>query len=72
MSHPFHLRIGAAVLISLSSHIQHTQELDLTGAREFLTRETAEELLAPLLAPGAKITKVGHRLWMWCWHAGAG
>ena len=34
-------------------------ELDLTGSREFLTKETAEELLAPLLAPGSKITKVG-------------
>lgn len=34
------------------------QELDLTGSREFLTKETAEELLAPMLAPGAKITKV--------------
>lgn len=33
------------------------QELDLTGAREFVTKETAEELLAPLLAPGAKFTK---------------
>ena len=33
-------------------------ELDLTGAREFLTRETAEELLAPMLAPGARISKI--------------
>lgn len=33
------------------------QELDLTGSREFLTKETAEELLAPMLASGAKITK---------------
>lgn len=34
------------------------EELDLTGSREFLTKETAEELLAPMLAPGAKITKI--------------
>lgn len=32
--------------------------LDLTGSREFLTKETAEELLAPMLAPGSKITKI--------------
>ena len=34
------------------------QELDLTGSREFLTRESAEELLAPLLAPGAAFRRV--------------
>jgi len=33
-------------------------ELDLTGSREFLTQETAEELLAPMLEPGSKIQKV--------------
>ena len=33
-------------------------ELDLTGEREFLTRETAQEALAPMLAPGSAITKV--------------
>jgi hypothetical protein len=33
--------------------------LDLSGgSREFLTRDSAEELLAPMLAPGAKISKV--------------
>ena len=32
--------------------------LDLTGAREFLTHETAEELLAPMLAPGSKIQAI--------------
>ena len=37
------------------------QELDLTGTREFLTTETAEELLAPLLAPAARIAKVSGR-----------
>ena len=34
------------------------QEVDLTGAREFLTREGAEEALAPLLAAGATHTRV--------------
>ena len=34
------------------------EELDLTGSREFLTKESAEEMLAPMLAPGARITKV--------------
>ena len=38
-----------------------SQELDLTGSREFLTRESAEELLAPMLSPGAKISKA--RAW---------
>lgn len=33
-------------------------ELDLTGSREFLTKETAEELLGPMLAPGSKIQKI--------------
>ena len=33
-------------------------ELDLTGSREFLTQETAEELLAPMLEPGSKIQKI--------------
>jgi hypothetical protein len=34
-------------------------QLDLSsGGREFLTRESAEELLAPMLAPGSKITSI--------------
>jgi large subunit ribosomal protein L31/Ran GTPase-activating protein 1 len=33
-------------------------ELDLTGSREFLTKESAEELLAPMLAPGAAVTSI--------------
>ena len=33
-------------------------ELDLTGSREFVTKETAEELLAPMLEPGSKIKKI--------------
>ena len=33
-------------------------ELNLVGEREFLTKETAREALAPLLAPGSAITKV--------------
>jgi large subunit ribosomal protein L31/Ran GTPase-activating protein 1 len=32
--------------------------IDLTGDREFLTRESAQELLAPMLAPGAAITRI--------------
>lgn len=40
------------------------QELDLTGAREFVTKETADELLAPLLAPGAKFTKARRCCWL--------
>ena len=32
--------------------------LDLPGSREFLTTDTAEELLAPMLAPGSKIQKI--------------
>lgn len=46
---------------------QAADELDLTGSREFLTRESAEELLAPMLAPGAKVSKVcgsGDAVWM--------
>ena len=34
------------------------KELDLTGSRDFLTAESAEELLAPMLKPGARIRKV--------------
>lgn len=37
---------------------QDQEVLDLSGAREFLTRETAEELLAPMLAQDAKIRKI--------------
>ena len=32
--------------------------LDLTGSREFITKESAEELLAPMLAPDSKIKKI--------------
>ena len=35
-----------------------TSELNLVGEREFLTKETAREALAPMLAPDAGITKV--------------
>lgn len=34
------------------------QELDLTGSREFLDTDTTAQVLAPLLAAGAAITKV--------------
>lgn len=34
------------------------QELNLTGSRDFLTTETTERVLAPMLAPGAAIKKV--------------
>ncbi len=37
--------------------------LDLTGEREFLTTETAQEALAPMLAPGSAITKVTGAAW---------
>ncbi len=40
------------------AYLQPPQEFDLTGSREFLTKETAEEVLAPLLAPGARFKKV--------------
>ena len=33
-------------------------ELNLVGDREFLTKDTAREALAPLLAPDSAITKV--------------
>lgn len=33
-------------------------DLNLVGDREFLTKETAHEALAPLLAPDSAITKV--------------
>jgi hypothetical protein len=35
------------------------QELDLTGSRDFLTSESAEEALALLIAKGSKVKKVG-------------
>lgn len=34
--------------------------LDLTGDREFLTRETAEDALAAMFATGSVLTKVPH------------
>ena len=35
------------------------QEVDLTGDREFLTKETAERALAPLFAEGSAVKRVG-------------
>lgn len=34
------------------------QVLDLTGSRDFLTKESAEEVLRPMLVPGSAIHKV--------------
>ena len=34
------------------------QAVDLTGDREFLTSETAEQALAAMLAPDSAVTKV--------------
>ncbi|KAK9804382.1 hypothetical protein WJX72_010405 [[Myrmecia] bisecta] len=48
---------GAGQAASAGSNSQ-AEGLDLTGEREFLTRETAEEVLAPVLASGAAISKV--------------
>ena len=36
--------------------------LDLSGDREFLTRETAEDALASMLVSGSVLTKVGHSI----------
>lgn len=36
------------------------QAVDLTGDREFLTSETAEQVLAAMLAPGSTVTKASH------------
>ena len=38
--------------------VTSTSELNLVGEREFLTKETAREAFAPMLAPDAGITKV--------------
>ena len=38
--------------------VTSTSELNLVGDREFLTKETAREALAPMLAPDSGITKV--------------
>ena len=35
------------------------QEVDLTGDREFLTKESAKRALAPLLAEGSAVKRVG-------------
>ncbi len=35
------------------------QHLDLAGSRDFLTADAAEAVLAPMLAPGSKVAKVG-------------
>lgn len=43
---------------SASAAIVGGESLDLTGSREFLTTETASEALAPLLAPGAKLSAI--------------
>ena len=34
------------------------QVLDLTGSRDFLTKESAEDTLKAMLAPGSMISKV--------------
>ena len=34
------------------------QSIDLTGSRDFLTKESTEEALNPMLASGAAIVKV--------------
>ena len=34
------------------------QSIDLTGSRDFLTKESTEEALKPMLASGAAIVKV--------------
>lgn len=38
--------------------VTSTSELNLVGDREFLTKDTAREVFAPMLAPDSGITKV--------------
>ena len=38
--------------------VAHHQVLDLTGSRDFLTKDSAEETLQSMLAPGSTIAKV--------------
>ncbi len=38
-------------------------ELDLTGEREFLVAETAQDALASMLAPGASVSRVSLSVW---------
>ena len=49
----------SALFPACSSLLAVLQSLDLTGDREFLTREGAEEALAPMLTSGSQIAKVG-------------
>jgi hypothetical protein len=53
---------AAAAAAADDAEIMHmgmsSQELDLTGSREFLDTDTTAQVLAPLLAAGAAITKV--------------
>lgn len=50
---------GVAGAAPLSSAAAASDELDLSaGSRDFLTRESAEELLAPMLAPGSKVRRI--------------
>lgn len=49
---------GAAGAAGRAAKDGGSESLDLTGSREFLTAESAEEELAAMLAPGAAITKI--------------
>lgn len=42
--------------LEASANRTDSSALDLTGSREFLTSETAEEALAPMLAPGSTVS----------------
>lgn len=54
-----HCLILSALSPACSSLLSVLQSLDLTGDREFLTREGAEEALAPMLVSGSQTAKVG-------------
>lgn len=60
-----HCLILSALSPACSSLLSVLQSLDLTGDREFLTREGAEEALAPMLVSGSQTAKVGHRRPAW-------
>lgn len=53
---------GTLELQDMSAKVQGSSvsvdTLDLTGSREFLTAETAEEVLAPMLEEGSRISKI--------------
>lgn len=49
---------GVAPEHALAATALDSNTIDLTGAREFLTKETAEELLGPMLKEGATIKKI--------------